>query len=120
MIDRSDSADMIEPTEAAEPIENADSADPTEPIDRIEPTEPIDRIDPLQPMHRIEFSDRIDHRDRQGDTTPAILARGGRQANRRVRVDPGRRGDVSARAHDCSGSLCRALRHRLDRRLTPS
>jgi hypothetical protein len=98
MIDRSDSADMIEPTEAAEPIENADSADPTEPIDRIEPTEPIDRIDPLQPMHRIEFSDRIDHRDRQGDTTPAILARGGRQANRRVRINPSRSGDVSARA----------------------
>jgi hypothetical protein len=70
MIERSEAADMIEPIEVTEPIENADSADPMEPIDRIEPTEPIDRIEPLPPMHRIEFSDRIDHSDRDGDTTP--------------------------------------------------
>jgi hypothetical protein len=62
-IDRSLTADMIEPTDATDPTENAESAEPIEAIERMDPTEPIERIEPLQPIHRIESSDLIDHRD---------------------------------------------------------
>jgi hypothetical protein len=61
MIERSDSAERIEPKLAKEPMENADPKDPMEPMDRNEPTLPIDKTEFLDPIDRIDPSDRIEH-----------------------------------------------------------
>jgi hypothetical protein len=61
MIERSDSAERIEPKLAKEPMENADANDPVQPMDRNEPTLPIDKTEFLDPIDRIDPSDRIEH-----------------------------------------------------------
>jgi hypothetical protein len=76
MIERSDSAESIEPTLAIDPMANAEATDPMDPIDKIEPTLPIDRIEFFDPMDSAEPSDRMEHHERW----MVMVDRGGRCA----------------------------------------
>ena len=64
MIERSDSAERMEPKLAKEPMEKAEAKDPMEPMDRTEPTLPIDKTEFLDPIDRIEPCDQIEQQER--------------------------------------------------------
>jgi hypothetical protein len=74
MIERSDSAERIEPALAKEPMANTEANDPMDPIDRTEPILPIERIEFLDPIDRIESFDRIEHQE-PGLLIAEIMAR---------------------------------------------